>query len=172
MSVQLKLQDSEGLRLRQQSATDVERKEKVKGQDGAEVELLIKSKDWKFDKLADYEGKPVDFMDQDRDARLVDGAGKKMKLGTYSPYITAGTKNLVVERKGKVKSLDFLNRAIRNTLRIKYQILKETGRKTKDGKPIFQWEDSPGQATYVAPNEWGGAFVGDNQRAIIDEMPT
>jgi hypothetical protein len=172
LSIQLKLTHADGLRLRQQSATDVERVEKVPGQDGAEIELKIKAKDWKFDKLTDYEGRPVDEVDQDRDHRQVDLAGKKLKLGTYSIYITAGTRNLVVERKGKVTSLDFMNRALRNQLRIKYQILKETGRKTKDGKPIHQWEDSPGQATYVPPNTWAGAFVGDNQRAIIDEMPT
>jgi hypothetical protein len=172
MSTQLKLQHSEGLRLRQQSATDVERVEKREGQDGKEITLVIKAKDWKFDKLTDYEGKPVDEVDQDRDLRQVDMSGKKLKLGTYSVYITAGTRNLVVERKGKVKSLDFLNRAIRNQLRIKYQELKDTGRKTKDHKPIFQWEDSPGQPIFVPPNVWGGAFVGDNQRAIIEEMPT
>jgi hypothetical protein len=172
LSTQLKLTDSEGLRLRQQSATDVEHVKTVQNDDGTAVVQVVKSKDWKFDKLTDYEGRPVDFMDQDRDVRLVDGAGKKMKLGTYSPHITAGTRNLVVERKGKVKSLDFLNRAIRNQLRIKYQELKDTGRKTKDGKPIHQWEDAPGQPVYVAPNTWGGAFVGDNQRAIIEELPT
>jgi hypothetical protein len=172
LSTQLKLTDSEGLRLRQQSATDVERMETIAGQDGKDVELRIKAKDWKFDKLTDYEGRPCDYVDQDRDLRLVDGAGKKMKLGTYSIYITAGTRNLVVERKGKIKSLDFLNRAIRNQLRIKYQELKPTDRSTKDGKPIHQWVDAPGQPVYVAPNTWGGAFVGDNQRAIIDELAT
>lgn len=163
MSIELRLTHEEGLRLRQQSAHAVTR---------TEGNVVTAGKDWRFDKLQDYEGKPVDEVDQDRDARQIDGAGKKLKLGKYTVHITAGTRNLVVERKGKVKSLDFLNRAIRNQLRIKYQELKDTGRKTKDQKPIHEWKDSPGPALYIPPNTWGGAFVGDNQRAIIDEMPT
>lgn len=162
MSIELRLTHEEGLRLRQQSAHAVTR---------AEGNVVTAGKDWKFDKLQDYEGKPVDEVDQDRDARQVDGAGKKLKLGKYTVHITAGTRNLVVERKGKVKSLDFLNRAIRNQLRIKYQELKDTGRKV-NGKAIHEWKDSAGPALYIPPNTWGGAFVGDGQRAVIDEMPT
>jgi len=157
MSIELRLTHEEGLRLRQQSAHKV-------GDGGL--------KEWKFDKLQDYEGKPVDEVDQDRDARQCDGAGKKLKLGKYTVHITAGTRNLVAERKGKVKSMDFLNRAIRNQLRIRYQELKATGRKTKEGKEVHEWKDAAGAPIYIPPNTWGGAFVGDGQRAIIDEMPT
>jgi hypothetical protein len=159
MSIQLKLQHAEGLRLRQQTAREIEK-------DGAKV------KEWKFDQLTDYEGRPCDEVDQDRDPRLVDGAGKKIKLGKYTVHITAGTRNLVVERKGKVTSLDFKNEAIRNQMRVRYQELKETARKTKDGKVVHEWKDSPGNPIFIPPNTWGGAFIGDGQRAILDEMPT
>src|ERR1700731_1820696 len=159
MSIELRLTHEEGLRLRQQSAHSVTR---------AEGSLVTAGKDWRFDKLQDYEGKPVDEVDQDRDPRQVDGAGKKLKLGKYTVHITAGTRNLVVERKGKVKSMDFLNRAIRNPLRIRYQELKDTGRKTKEGKAVHEWKDAAGAPIYIPPNTWGGAFVGDGQRAIID----
>lgn len=163
MSIKLKLQHSEGLRLRQQTAQDVTR---------TEGNLVTAGKDWKFDKHVDYEGRPSDELDQDRDPRLVDGSGKKLRLGTYTVHINAGMHNLVIERKGKVKSLDFKNESIRNQLRIKYQELKETGRKTKDGKPIFEWKDQAGAPIFIPPNSWGGAFVGEGQRAILDEMPT
>lgn len=165
MAIRLKMQAREGLRLRQQTAQNVTR---------AEGNVVTAGTDWKFDKHADYEGRPIDELDQDRDARLVDGAGKKLRLGTYTVHINAGMHNLVVEQKGKVKSVDFKNEALRNQLRVKYQELKDTGRKTKSDqpKPIFEWRDSPGAPIYIPPNTWGGAFVGDGQRAIIDEMPT
>jgi hypothetical protein len=56
-------------------------------------------------------------------------------------------------------------------MRIKYQTLEKTGRKTKDGKEVHEWKDS-GQPQYIPPNTFGGAFVGDNQRAILEECPT
>jgi hypothetical protein len=163
MAIKLKIQHREGLRLRQQTAQEVTR---------AEGNVVTKGTDWKFDKHADYEGRPIDELDQDRDARLIDGAGKKLRLGTYTIHINAGMHNLVVEQKGKVKSVDFKNEAIRNQIRVRYQELKNTGRKTKDGKEIFEWRDAPGAPIYIPPNTWGGAFVGDGQRAILDEMPT
>lgn len=163
MGIRLKIQHREGLRLRQQTAQQVTR---------AEGNVVTAGTDWKFDKHTDYEGRPIDELDQDRDVRLVDGSGKKVRLGTYTVHINAGTHNLVIEQKGKVKSLDFKNEAIRNQIRIRYQELVNTGRVTKDKKPIFEWKDQAGAPIYVAPNTWGGAFVGEGQRAVLDEMPT
>lgn len=168
MSIALKLIHTDGLRLRQQTAQEVERV-------GVENSVAVgREKSWKFEKAFDYEGKPIldGTVDQDRDPRLVDTNGKKQKMGTYTVYITAGLKNLVVELKGKIRSFDFKNPAIRNHIRIRYQTLKDTGRKSKEGKPIVTWEDVEGAPTYIAPQTFGGAYVGDTQRAIVDEMPT
>lgn len=169
MSIQLRLTHEEGIRLRQQTAHTVERTE------GPE-RLVVAGKDWKFDKYQDATGKTTDECPQDEDNRRVGSDGKKLKLGTYTIHVTAGTRNLVVERKGKTKSFEFKNPAIRNQMRVKYQTLVE---KLKDGKPVTQngkpvhvWEDTPGQPQYIPPNSFGGVFVGDTQRAILDEMPT
>jgi hypothetical protein len=162
MSVQLKLQHEEGIRLRQQTAQQVNRA------NGNGVPLV--GTDWRFDKYQDETGKTYDEVQQDRDPRRVGNDGKKIPLGTYTLHVTAGMRNLVVERKGKVAPFNFKNPAVRNQMRVKYQELKPTERK-KDGKTIHEWKDS-GQAQYIPPNTFGGVFVGDNQRAIIDEMPT
>lgn len=172
MSITLKLQHEEGIRLRQQSAQTVHRApQKV---DGKNVEggPVISGKEWKFDKFQNADGKTTDECDQDRDHRQVGSDGKKIPLGTYTIHITSGMRNLVVERKGKVAPFNFKNPAIRNQMKIQYQTLKDTGRKTKgEQKPVFEWvNDGPPQ--YIPPNSFGGAFVGDKQRAILEEMPT
>lgn len=167
MSVQLKLTHEEGLRLRQQTAHKVERA--AASGDGGGVPVI--GTDWKFDKYQDATGKTTEEVPQDRDPRHVGPDGKHLLLGTYTIHVTANMRNLVVERKGKVKSFDFKNPAVRNQMRIRYQTLEKNGKKTKDGKDIHEWKDS-GQPQYVPPNTFGGAFVGDNQRAILDEMPT
>lgn len=166
MAIQLKLQHEEGLRLRQQTAHKVERKG---GQDGGGVPVM--GTDWRFDRFQNADGHSTDEVPQDRDPRRVGADGKHIPLGTYTVHVTANMRNLVVERKGKVTPFNFKNPAIRNQMRVKYQTLEKTGRKTKDGKEIHEWKDS-GQPTFIAPNTFGGAFVGDNQRAILDEMPT
>ena len=94
-----------------------------------------------------------------------------MQLGTYTLHVTHGMNNLVIERKGKVAPFNFKNGSIRNQVRIQYQRLIDSGRKTKDQKPVHEWKND-GQAQYLPPNTFGGAFVGDGQRAIVDEMPT
>ena len=171
MSVTLKLTHEEGLRLRQQSAHKIERVASLV--DGKEVDggAVKSGTDWRFDKFQEPNGQVREDCPQDEDMRRVGPDGKKIKLGTYTVHVTAGMRNLVVERKGKVKAVDFKNPAIRNQLRVKYQTLEKTGRKTKDGKEVHEWKDS-GTPQYVPPNTFGGAFVGDGQRAIIDEMPT
>ena len=159
MSVTLKLPYVEGIRLRQQMATNVSRTV-----DGA----VIGGKEWKF------ESKDVE---REQHPRLVGPDGKKVPLDHYIVYVTAGLRNLVIERKGKVAAYDFHNTALRNQLRIKYQKLvpvidkKGEPQKTKEGKPIMEWKDD-GQPQYVPPNTFSGAYVGDGQRAVIDEMPT
>ncbi len=128
-----------------------------------------------FDKFH-REGRHTEEIDQDRDYRRVGADGQKEVLGTYSVHITHNLKNLVVERKGKVQSFDFKNPSIRNPVRIQYQklvpVLDKKGEpKQRDGKPVMEWKNE-GLAQYIPPNTFGGAFVGDGQRAILDEMPT
>jgi hypothetical protein len=169
MSVMLKLQHEEGLRLRQQTAHKVERAGSIG--DGDEKTGPIKSgTDWKFDKYQDSTGRVTEECPQDEDNRRVGPDGKKIKLGTYTVHVTANMRNLVVERKGKVKPFNFKNTAVRNQMRVQHQKLVETPRK-KDGKTVHEWQND-GLPRYVAPNTFDGAFVGDGQRAVLDEMPT
>lgn len=163
MSVTLKLQHEDGLRLRQQSAHKLEDKDLTTGEP-------VHSVEWRFVKRPASDGKLVEDCQQDEDPRRVDGHGRKMQLGVYTLHITAGMNNLVVERKGKVAPLNFKNPAIRNQIRIQYQKLVDSGRQ-KDKKPIYEWKND-GPPQYIPPNTFGGAFVGDGQRAILDEMPT
>jgi hypothetical protein len=163
MSITLKIQHEEGLRLRQQSAHKVESKDLT----GAVTNTV----DWRFVKRPDSTGKVVEECQQDEDPRRVDSHGRKAQLGTYTVHVTAGMNNLVIERKGKVAPYSFKNPAIRNQLRVRHQKLVETGRKTKDGKPVHEWKDD-GAPQYIPPNTFGGVFVGDGQRAILDEMHT
>jgi hypothetical protein len=177
MSIQLKLTHEEGLRLRQQQASDVERTEDkvIVDAEGNKQTLrgglVVRSKDWKFVRGTDNNGHPTEDVQQDEDPRRVDGNGKKLKMGTYTLHVTAGIRNLVVERKGKVTPYNFKNPAVRNQIRVKYQTLEKSGRKTKDGKDVHEWKDS-GLPQYFPPNAPLGVFVGDAQRAIVDEMPT
>jgi hypothetical protein len=167
LAIQLKLTHEEGLRLRQQTAHKVERADKIAGEGG----VPVLGTDWKFDRYQDATGKTIEEVPQDKDPRRVGPDGKHISLGTYTVHVTANMRNLVVERKGKVTAFNFKNPAVRNQMRIRYQTLEKNGKKTKDGKDIHEWKDS-GQPQYIPPNTFGGAFVGDNQRAILDEMPT
>ena len=171
MSIQLRLVHEDGIRLRQQTATKVERIENVV--DGKKVEggAIKSGTDWKFERYQLPNGQWLEEAQQDEDPRRVGSDGKKIKLGTYTLHITTGLRNLVVERKGKVAPFNFRNSSIRNQIRRQYQKLTETGRKTKEGKAVFEWKND-GPATYVPPNTFDGVFVGDGQRAILDEMPT
>lgn len=171
MSIQLKLQHEEGLRLRQQQASDITRTED-KIVDGHTIRgsLVVSGKEWKFVKGQDNNGHPTEEVQQDEDLRRVDSNGKKQKLGTYTIHITGGVRNLVVERKGKITPYSFKNPAVRNQVRVKYQNLVPTGRKTKEGKEVHEWKDANTQ--YFPPNEFMGVYVGESQRAILDEMPT
>lgn len=166
MSIQLKLQHEEGLRLRQQTSQSVERGP------GGNVQRAL---DWKFNKFTDQNGHVTEEIQQDLDPRRVGADGKKIPLGVYTAHVTYNQHNLVVERKGKVAPFNFKNPAIRNQMRVRYQTLvaktKDGKPVTKDGKPVHVWEDS-GVPQYIPPNTFAGAFVGDNQRAILDEMPT
>ena len=149
MSITLKLQHQDNLRLRQQSAHKVER---------TESGTILKGTEWRFE--------PEDCK-QDEDLRKIDAEGKKLKLGTYTIYITAGLKNLVIERKGKVEHVDFRNSSLRNQMRVKYQkLVKPDPKKTNQ-----EWRDD-GIPQYIPANTFTGVFVGDGQRAIVDEMPT
>jgi hypothetical protein len=180
MSVTLKLNQEEGIRLRQQEAHKVEqkvpRKVERKNELTGEVEHVtehdtVKVTEWRFRKILTSDGKTTEDCQQDEDPRRVDSTGRKVQLGTYTVHITSGMNNLVIERKGKVAPFNFKNNAIRNQVRIRYQRLVDSGRVTKDKKPIHEWKDD-GQPQYLPPNTFGGAFVGDGQRAIVDEMPT
>ena len=164
MSIQLRLKHEEGLRLRQQTAQTVQRT-------NADGSGFVKAgTDWKFDRYQDPTGKMLDTVPQDRDQRRVGADGKHVELGTYTLHITAGLRNLVVERKGKVNAYNFKNEAIRNQMRVQYQKLQPTERK-KGGQTVHEWVND-GQPQYIAPNTFGGVYVGDGQRAVLDEMPT
>jgi hypothetical protein len=163
MSITLKLQHEEGLRLRQQAAHKIEGKDLT----GAATHTV----DWRFTKRPASDGKLVEECQQDEDPRRVDSNGRKAQLGTYTVHVTAGMNNLVIERKGKVAPYSFKNPAIRNQARVQHQKLVESGRKTKEGKPVYEWKND-GAAKYIPPNTFDGVFVGDGQRAIVDEMPT
>jgi hypothetical protein len=183
MAIQLKLTHEDGLRLRQQQATDIKRQEPkvvertVDEKTGQLTGLGIidgtirGGKEWKFMRGTDTNGHPTEDVQQDEDLRRIDGNGKKLKLGTYTVYLTAGIRNLVIERTGKVAPFNFKNGALRNQVRVKYQTLEKSGRKTKDGKEVHEWKDS-GNAQYFPPNTFAGVFIGTGQRAILDEMPT
>lgn len=163
MSVTLKLVHEEGIRLRQQSAHKIEGKDLT----GAPTTSV----DWRFIKRQAPDGKQVEECQQDEDPRRVDSSGRKIQLGTYTVHVTAGMNNLVVERKGKVTPFNFKNGAIRNQVRVQYQRLLDSGRKTKDQKPVHEWKND-GPPKYIPSNTFDGVFVGDGQRAILDEMPT
>jgi hypothetical protein len=159
MSVTLKLTHEEGIRLRQQAA---HKTDSLTGE---------KTTDWRFVKRPASDGKITEECGQDEDPRRVDANGRKAQLGTYTLHITAGMNNLVIERKGKIAPYSFKNPAIRNQVKVQHQRLVESGRKTKDGKPVHEWKND-GAAKYIPPNSFDGVFVGDGQRAILDECPT
>lgn len=164
MSVTLKLVHEEGIRLRQQAAHKIDHKDEKTG-------AVTQTVDWRFVKRPASDGKVVEECQQDEDPRRVEANGRKVQLGTYTVHVTAGANNLVVERKGKVAPFNFKNNSIRNQVRVQYQKLIDSGRKTKDSKPVHEWKND-GAAKYIPCNTFDGVFVGDGQRAIIDEMPT
>jgi hypothetical protein len=164
MSVTLKLVHEDGIRLRQQSATKIDQKATLTEEASTRTE-------WRFVKIQASDGRQVEDCQQDEDYRRTDSNGRKIKLGTYTVHVTAGTNNLVVERKGKVAPFNFKNPSIRNQVRVQYQTLVDSGRKTKDKATVHEWKND-GQAKYIPPNTFDGVFVGDGQRAIVDEMPT
>jgi hypothetical protein len=164
MSVTLKLVHEEGIRLRQQAAHKIDHKDDLTG-------TVSQTVDWRFVKRPASDGKITEECSQDEDARRVDSNGRKVQLGTYTLHITAGMNNLVIERKGKVAPYSFKNNAIRNQVRVQHQRLVDSGRQTKDKKPVHEWKND-GVAKYIPPNTFDGVFVGDGQRAILDEMPT
>jgi len=164
MSVTFKLVHEEGIRLRQQAAHKTE-------QIDEKTKILSTHVDWRFVKRPASDGKITEDCQQDEDSRRVDSSGRKAQLGTYTVHVTSGMNNLVVERKGKVTPFNFKNPSIRNQVRVQYQTLVESGRKTKEGKPVHEWKND-GAAKYIPPNTFDGVFIGDNQRAIVDEIPT
>jgi hypothetical protein len=164
MSVTLKLVHEEGIRLRQQSAHKIDHKDELTG-------IVSTTTDWRFVKRPASDGKIVEECQQDEDPRRVDANGRKAQLGTYTVHVTASMNNLVIERKGKVAPFSFKNPAIRNQVRVQHQRLIDSGRKTKDHKPVHEWKND-GPAKYIPANTFDGVFVGDGQRAIVDEMPT
>lgn len=147
MSIKLTLKYSEGLRLRNQSA---------------HVDPESKAVEWKFD---------PDDVKQDEDLRRVEADGTHTKLGTFTVFVTHNLKNLIVERKGKVEHVDFRNSSLRNQIRIRYQKLVDEHAGKEGKKPHLVWRPE-GQPQYIPANTWTGVFVGDGQRAVVDEMPT
>jgi hypothetical protein len=156
MSIQLKIDHVDDLRLRHQMAHKVERVQSKEGIGSGEV---TSGTEWRF----------ADEVERDRDPRRVDANGHPILLPHYTFHIAYGLKNVVIEKKGKVETLSFRNSSIRNQMRIKLQVLTVTG-ENKKGDAIKEWKDQTPQ--YVPPNTWTGVAVGDGLRAVCDEMPT
>lgn len=157
MSIALKFMHIDGLRLRQQSAHDVER---------TPDNQIVGGKEWRFDIGPDR--KPLE-VEQDKDERRRDAKGMPELMGTYTAHITAGLRNLVVEKSGKAENIQFRNGSVRNKMKVRYQKLV-TIKNEKTGKDSQKWEDAGTQ--FVDANTYGGAFIGDGTRVILDEQPT
>jgi hypothetical protein len=157
VSIALRFSHVEGLRLRQQSAHEVAR---------TPDNQIIGGKEWRFDVGADR--KPLE-VEQDKDERRRDAAGQPTLLGTYTAHVTAGLRNVVVEKTGKAENIPFRNGSVRNKLKVRYQTLVEH-KNEKTDKVTHKWQDSGTQ--FVDANSWGGAFIGETMRVIMDEMPT
>jgi hypothetical protein len=157
MAISLRIDHKEGLRLRQQQAKQVEYATGDGGGNGA----AMKGTEWAFDG-ADCQ--------QDTDPRRVDNKGKPLPLGTYTVHIAANLRNLVIERKGKVDTIQFRNSALRNQMKIRQQEFIDSERKDKTGKHIKEWKTT--KQEYVPANTWTGVYAGDGIRAICDEVPT
>ncbi len=108
-----------------------------------DVETRVKV--WRFD------GQDVP---PDRDPRTQE------PLPKFTAHVAYGLKNLVFEKKGQPITVNFRNSSVRNQLRIRQQTKDKAG----------AWQNSGD--TYLAANTFGGVFVGDLHRAIVDEMPT
>jgi len=157
MAIMLKIEHKEGVRLRHQIAKNAVFSEGGVGTGG----VAISGTEWAF------EGEDCQ---RDIDDRRRDNRGKPMLMDSYTVYISANTKNLVIEKKGKPEPFQFRNASLRNLLKIRTQEFADTGRKDKTGKPIKEWKTI--KTEYLPANEWGGVFAGDGVRAILDEMPT
>lgn len=106
---------------------------------------------------------------RDVDYKQLDSKGRPRQLDSYEPlYVTAGMRNVVLTKKGPIVHVDFRNSSLRNQLRLKTQVLTEV--KGDKGAVKKEWKDS--STSFVAANTFSGAFIGDGQRAILDEMPT
>jgi len=151
MSMQLKIDHVDGLRLRHQVAHKVDRKE-------GDVQA---GTEWRFD----------EEVPRDTDPRKRDANGAPLILPSYTFYVAYGLKNVVIEKKGKAENLTFRNSSLRNQLRIKIQALTETGKKDKTGVALKEWRDQQ-SPQYIPANQWTGVCVGDGLRAIVDEMAT
>lgn len=145
MSTQIQIRHIDGLRLRQQIFKDVPDSRFAGELKEGESPPTVKA--WKFDAGAGD-------VRQDEDNRTHE------PLGVYSPYIGYSLRNLVIERKGKQENVTFRNGNVRQTLKVTQQ---ELG-KDKKWKPVG--------TNMIPPNSWGGAVVGDGNRAIVEELPT
>lgn len=104
---------------------------------------LIKA--WKFE---------PDDVRQDLDIRT------HQPLGIYTAHTAYNLRNLVIERAGKGENVTFRNANVRQVLNVKQQVL--------DGNK--KWR--PNGVAQIPPNTWGGVFVGDGNRAVVEELPT
>lgn len=140
MSIQLRIDHVEGLKLRQQTYKDKLDAEPTVNEKGEK----FYPKDWYFE--------PDDCL-RDLDPRT------REPTNHYTTYVGAHLKNLVLEKSGSASNLMFRNSSIRNQLRLRAQ------RKHK-GKWITERD------SYLDPNTYGGVYIGDGLRTIVDEVPT
>lgn len=158
MTIFLKIEDIDGLRIRQQVATTVTRVTESEMSGG----LVVGGKDWKFEKDP--------LTKKDVDVALDLDPRTQQPLKTHSFSLSFGLKNAVVDRHGKAENVAFRNESVRNVLRVKVQSFEPTDKRGHDKEFIKVWKDH--STLFVQPGQWGGAVVGDGLRAILDEMPT
>jgi len=158
MTIFLRIEDIEGLRIRQQIGQKVSR---VVGSDLSDG-LVTGNTEWKFEK------DPITRHDVEIALDLDQRTQRPLKTRSFS--VSFALKNAIVDRKGKAENVSFRNESVRNVLRVKVQSLDATDKKDSNKEFIKAWKDHT--TLFVQPGQWGGAVVGDGLRAILDEMPT
>lgn len=171
MAVQIQFRHVEGMRIRQQTFRDIPHTVPAKlkrapdpnfpDDPSRSIEVLLEPE--RIENVREWKFEPEDIP-QDEDART------HKPTGVYTVHLAYNLKNVVLERKGPGENVTFRNAGIRNTLRIWQQTFTDTGKLSKGGKAIKDWvKQSP---SLLAPNTYGGVFIGDGNRAIVEELPT
>lgn len=148
MSTHLSIKHFPGLILRTQTLQAVPKRDTANGKpvvDESGAAVMADVKKWGFEEPA---------VQQTSDPRTHEPSGE------YSLFIGYNLRRLVLDSSKGGENAAFLNENVRQQLKVQQQV-------KKDGK----WTNM-GQPAYVAPMATGGAYVGDNHRAILEELPS